>query len=86
MASACSTPIAAFDPLPEIAAICQRHAAWLHVDAAHGGSACLSPRYRHLIAGLERAASVVWDAHKMLFMPAPCAFVFVRDKSHRFEA
>ena len=73
-------------PLPAIADVCQRYGVWLHVDAAHGGSACVSPRYRHLVDGLDRADSVVWDAHKMLFMPALCAFVFFRDKAHRFEA
>ena len=86
VACACSTPIGAFDPLRDIADVCRRHGVWLHVDAAHGGSACVSPRYRHLVAGLDRADSVVWDAHKMLFMPALCAFVFFRDKAHRFEA
>ncbi|MCU0960381.1 MAG: aminotransferase class I/II-fold pyridoxal phosphate-dependent enzyme [Pirellulaceae bacterium] len=86
VACSCSTPIGAFDPLPEIADVCRRHEVWLHVDAAHGGSACLSPRHRDLVAGLDRADSVVWDAHKMLFMPALCAFVFFRDKAHRFEA
>ena len=86
VACSCSTPIGAFDPLPEIADVCRRHEVWLHVDAAHGGSACLSPRYRHLVAGLDLADSLVWDAHKMLFMPALCAFVFLRDKDHRFEA
>ncbi len=85
VACSCSTPIGAFDPLPAIADVCQRHEAWLHVDAAHGGPACLSPRHRHLLDGLPRADSLVWDAHKMLFMPALCAFVFYRDKSHRFE-
>ena len=86
VACACSTPIGAFDPLTDIADVCRRHGVWLHVDAAHGGSACVSPRYRHLVAGLDQADSVVWDAHKMLFMPALCAFVFFRDKAHRFEA
>jgi L-2,4-diaminobutyrate decarboxylase len=86
VACSCSTPIGAFDPLPAIADVCRRHEVWLHVDAAHGGSACVSPRYRHLVDGLDRADSVVWDAHKMLFMPALCAFVFFRDKAHRFEA
>jgi L-2,4-diaminobutyrate decarboxylase len=86
VACACSTPIGAFDPLDDIADVCRRYGVWLHVDAAHGGSASVSARYRHLVAGLERADSVVWDAHKMLFMPALCAFVFFRDKSHRFEA
>lgn len=85
-ACACATPIGAFDPLTEIAEVCQRHDVWLHVDAAHGGAACLSDKYRHLIAGLEKADSVVADAHKMMFVPALCAFVFYRNRDHRFEA
>lgn len=85
VACSCSTPVGAFDPLVEVADVCQRHGIWLHVDAAHGGSACMTARYRHLVNGLERADSVVWDAHKMLFMPALCAFVFLRDRAHRFE-
>ncbi len=85
-ACACSTPIGAFDPLEEIADVCQRHRVWLHVDAAHGGSACFSRRFRHLVAGLDQADSIVWDAHKMLFMPALCAFVLYKNKEHRFEA
>ena len=86
VASSCATPIGAFDPLEAIADVCGRHEVWLHVDAAHGGAACLSRRHRHLVSGLDRADSVVWDAHKMLFVPALCAFVFYRDKRHRFEA
>ncbi len=86
VACACATPTGAFDPLEEIADVCRRHEVWLHVDAAHGGAALLSDRHRHLVAGLERADSVVWDAHKMLFVPGLCAFVFYRDKSRRFEA
>jgi L-2,4-diaminobutyrate decarboxylase len=85
VACACATPIGAFDPLEEIAEICQRHEVWLHVDAAHGGCACLSPRYRHLVAGLERADSLIWDAHKMLFVPALCALVLYRDRTHQFQ-
>ncbi len=85
-AAACATPIGAFDPLEAIADVCEKHQVWLHVDAAHGGSACLSRKYRHLVAGLERADSVVWDAHKMMFMPALCAFVFYRNPKHRFAA
>lgn len=85
-ACACATPIGAFDPLADIADVCQTHDVWLHVDAAHGGAACLSDRYRHLVDGLERADSAVIDAHKMMFVPALCAFVFYRNKEHRFEA
>jgi L-2,4-diaminobutyrate decarboxylase len=84
-ACACATPIGAFDPLDDIADVCQRHQVWLHVDAAHGGAACFSERHRCLLSGIERADSLIWDAHKMLFVPALCAFVFYRDRAHRFE-
>jgi len=86
VACACSTPVGAFDTLDAVADVCQRYNVWLHVDAAHGGSACLSPRHRHLVRGLDRADSVVWDAHKMLFVPALCAFVFYRNAAHKFTA
>lgn len=85
-AAACTTPIGAFDPLREIGAICQRHGVWLHVDAAHGGAALLSARHRGLLDGLELADSLIIDAHKMMFVPALCAFVLYRRKSDRFAA
>ncbi len=85
VACACATPIGAFDPLSDIADVCRRHDVWMHVDAAHGGAACFSRRYRHLVEGLDRSDSLIWDAHKMLFVPALCAFVFYRERSHKFE-
>jgi L-2,4-diaminobutyrate decarboxylase len=85
-ACACATPIGAFDRIDQIADVCRRHEVWLHVDAAHGGAAALSERHRHLVDGLNLADSVVCDAHKMLFVPALCAFVFYRDRRHRFAA
>lgn len=85
-ASCCTTPIGAFDPLTPIADLCEEFGCWLHVDAAHGGSACFSRQWRHLLRDIHRADSVVWDAHKMLFVPALCAFVFYRNRAHRFEA
>lgn len=85
-ASACATPIGAFDPLVDVAEVCRRHGVWLHVDAAHGGAALLSRKHRGLLDGLDQADSVTWDAHKMLFVPALCAFLFYRDKRHSFEA
>ena len=33
VACSCATPIGAFDPLPDIAEICERYDVWLHVDA-----------------------------------------------------
>ncbi|MCA9055708.1 MAG: hypothetical protein KDA75_17835, partial [Planctomycetaceae bacterium] len=66
--------------------VCERHRVWLHVDAAHGGGAIFSPRYRSLLDGLERADSFICDAHKMLFVPALCAFIFYKQRDHRFAA
>jgi L-2,4-diaminobutyrate decarboxylase len=82
-AASCATPIGAFDPLTDIAAVCRRHDVWLHVDAAHGGGLIFSPRHRHLLEGIEQADSVVCDAHKMMFMPALCAMLFYRNPAHR---
>lgn len=82
-AAACATPIGAFDPLADIADVCSRHEVWLHVDAAHGGALAFSKKHRHLLAGIERADSVVCDAHKMLFMPALCAMLFYKNREHR---
>jgi L-2,4-diaminobutyrate decarboxylase len=84
--SACSTPIGAFDPLPEIAAIAQEQGLWFHVDAAHGGGLLLSRKHRELLRGIELADSVVWDAHKMMFVPALCTFVFFRDGRKSYQA
>jgi L-2,4-diaminobutyrate decarboxylase len=80
--SACSTATGAFDPLEAIADYAEEHRLWFHVDAAHGGAAALSSRYRPLLRGVERADSVVIDAHKMLQMPALVTAVLFR----RFDA
>jgi len=85
-AAACATPIGAFDPLAEIAAVCRQHDVWLHVDAAHGGALTFSTRHRHLLHGIHLADSVVCDAHKMMFVPALCAMLFYRQRSHRLAA
>lgn len=85
VACACATPIGAFDDLTAIADVCERHGVWLHVDAAHGGSVLMSRQHRSKAAGIDRADSVVWDAHKMLFVPALCAAVLYKNRDHRFE-
>jgi len=74
----------AFDPLPEIADACEAVGAWLHVDGAFGIWAAVSPRLRHLVAGLERADSWTTDAHKWLNVPYDSGIVLCKHpESHR---
>ena len=78
VAAACATSTGLHDDLERVGAFCAEHEIWLHVDACHGGSALLSPRHRHRLRGIERADSVVWDAHKMLRTSSLCAAVLFR--------
>jgi glutamate/tyrosine decarboxylase-like PLP-dependent enzyme len=67
-----------FDPIADMAQLCESHDAWLHVDAAFGLFARLAPGTRALTEGVERADSVTCDAHKWLNVPYDCGFAFVR--------
>ena len=86
VASAGSTSTGAFDPLEPVGDFCRGRGLWLHVDGAHGAAAVLSPRYASLAAGLERADSLVWDAHKMMLLPALITAVLFRDGRRSWEA
>ncbi|KAI4532094.1 hypothetical protein MG293_017359 [Ovis ammon polii] len=76
-----TTVLGAFDPLDEIADICERHGLWLHVDASWGGSALMSRKHRRLLQGIHRADSVAWNPHKMLMAGIQCCAFLVKDKS-----
>ena len=66
------------DPLEKLAGIATEHGIWFHVDAAWGGSAVLSPRLKGVVAGIERADSITWDAHKWLSVPMGAGMFFCR--------
>ena len=75
----------AFDPADAIADTVAAHPnTWLHVDGAFGLWAAASPRFAHLVRGVDRADSWSTDAHKWLNAGYDCGFVAVRDaEAHR---
>ncbi|MBA2475914.1 MAG: amino acid decarboxylase [Actinobacteria bacterium] len=73
-----TTSTASIDPVPEIAAACERDGVWLHVDAAYAGAAAVCPELRDRFAGWERADSVVVNPHKWLFTPMDCSTLWSR--------
>jgi glutamate/tyrosine decarboxylase-like PLP-dependent enzyme len=64
-----STNAGSIDDVPALADLAEREDLWLHVDAAYGAAARLSPREAHRLPGLERADSLTVDPHKWLFQP-----------------
>jgi glutamate/tyrosine decarboxylase-like PLP-dependent enzyme len=80
VASAGTTNTGSIDPLNAIADVCASHGLWMLVDGAYGASISVSPRHRGLLAGIERADSVSWDAHKWLFQTYGCGVVLARDR------
>lgn len=53
-ATAGTTVLGAFDDLLGISELCRKHNMWMHVDAAWGGGALMSKKYRQLLNGIER--------------------------------
>ncbi|MQA99993.1 MAG: aminotransferase class V-fold PLP-dependent enzyme [Actinobacteria bacterium] len=74
----------AFDPLDEICDITHARGGWVHVDAAFGLWAAVSPRLMHLLKGHDKADSWATDAHKWLNVPYDSGLVFcAHPKTHR---
>jgi len=72
------------DDFHAIADACEAADAWLHVDGAFGLWAGASPRFRHLVDGVERADSWATDAHKWLNVPYDCGIALCADAAaHR---
>ena len=73
-----TTGAGVIDPLIDVAAVAAAEDVWFHVDAAWGGAAVLAPSLRHHLAGIERADSITWDAHKWLSVPMGAGMFFTR--------
>jgi len=78
-ANAGTSSSGAVDPLEAMADYCEAQDIWLHVDAAHGGFAIVTEEGKKILSGIERADSVVLDAHKWFFQPYEAGGLMVKD-------
>ncbi|XP_046974781.1 aromatic-L-amino-acid decarboxylase isoform X2 [Vanessa cardui] len=76
-----TTGSVAFDNLREIGEVCEKHSAWLHVDAAYAGSCFICPEYRHWLDGVELADSFAFNPSKWLMVNFDCTAMWVRDST-----
>jgi glutamate/tyrosine decarboxylase-like PLP-dependent enzyme len=76
--------IGAFDDFESLIPIAKHYRAWVHVDGAFGLWAASSPRYRHLVKGVEAADSWATDGHKWLNVPFDSGYAFIANRdAHR---
>jgi aromatic-L-amino-acid decarboxylase len=73
-----TTSTTSVDPIRAIAAICRKHAVWLHVDAAYAGPAAIVPELRWVLDGCELADSIVINPHKWMFVPIDLSVLYTR--------
>ncbi|XP_048560877.1 tryptophan decarboxylase 1-like [Triticum urartu] len=74
----------AVDPVGDVADVAAMFNAWVHVDAAYAGSACICPEFRHHLDGVERVDSISMSPHKWLLTCLDCTCLYVRD-AHRLS-
>jgi glutamate/tyrosine decarboxylase-like PLP-dependent enzyme len=84
IASAGTVNTGAIDDIERIANVCRAKKLWMHVDAAFGGLAVLTPEFRPQLAAIAQADSIAFDFHKWLHVPYDAGCVLVRDAAaHR---
>ncbi len=84
VASAGTVNTGAIDDLAGIAALCRAEGLWLHVDAAFGGLAVLTPEFAPRLGAVAEADSIAFDFHKWLQVPYDAGAVLVKDAgAHR---
>jgi len=82
-----TTSTSSIDPIPEIIPIGEKHAMWLHVDAAYGGyyrlladsDLHLAPEDAASFRAIRECDSVVVDPHKHGLQPYGCGSVLFSD-------
>lgn len=78
VANAGATNTGAVDPLAELAILCRAESLWLHVDAAYGWPAALTPAGQTQLAGIAEADSITLDPHKWFAQTFEAGCLLVR--------
>ncbi|MFW6366970.1 MAG: pyridoxal-dependent decarboxylase [Spirochaetota bacterium] len=68
------------DNLQKLQAIASERQIHFHVDAAWGGPVLFVKDYKHLFTGIEKADSVTFDSHKLLYLPLSMGMVLFRNE------
>lgn len=77
-----TTTTTAVDPLSAIGDIAHEYGIWFHVDSAMAGSAMILPECRWMWDGIEKADSLVLNAHKWLGATFDLSLYYVKDPEH----